>query len=148
MQLSPHFSDAELAVIGVDPRIVQNATTLCVKLLEPIRDHFGCPLDVHDGYRDPAHNARVGGAPDSQHLYLDGDSAADFSLKFGSCQEAFDWIRLTSGLQFDQVIIETNPLGYASTLHISYNSGLAQQRREALSGETGGRSGYTLMQVN
>jgi hypothetical protein len=145
MQLTSHFSDAELGVVGVDPRIVGNATVLCEKLLEPIRAQFG-PVSVHDGYRDPAHNARVGGAANSQHLYDGGDSAADFSCNL-DCQSVFDWIRLQSGLPFDQLILETNEQGVASTVHISYNSVIPHPRREALTGATGGRSGYTEVQV-
>jgi hypothetical protein len=49
---------------------------------------------VDDGYRDPAHNARVGGKPESQHLYLGGNSAADFRPVGAGLQTVFDWIRL------------------------------------------------------
>jgi zinc D-Ala-D-Ala carboxypeptidase len=143
-QLTPHFADTELGVVGVDPRIIQNATTLCEVLLEPIRAQFG-PVAVHDGYRDPAHNARVGGAENSQHLYLEGNSAADISTAL-DCRSVFDWVRLNSGLPFDQLILETNPQGISSTVHISYNCG-GTQRREALTGMTNGLSGYTEMYV-
>ena len=145
MNLTEHFTDAELGVIGVDPHIIGNAVALCTVLLEPIRAQFG-PVSVHDGYRDPAHNARVGGAPTSQHLFNGGDSAADFSCNLDA-RSVFDWIRLQSGLPFDQVILEENEQGIASTVHISYNSTIPFPRREALTGATGGRSGYTQVEV-
>lgn len=37
--------------------------------LEHYRRALGGPVRIVSGYRDPAHNAEVGGAPDSQHLY-------------------------------------------------------------------------------
>ena len=39
-----------------------------IRGLEEVRDKVG-PLTILSGYRDPAHNARVGGATSSQHLH-------------------------------------------------------------------------------
>lgn len=39
-----------------------------VRALEVYRERFG-PVHILSGYRDPAHNRRVGGAANSQHLY-------------------------------------------------------------------------------
>lgn len=39
-----------------------------VHLLDTLRDEFGEPLHINSGYRSPAHNAAVGGKPDSAHL--------------------------------------------------------------------------------
>jgi len=39
------------------------------KLLNVINAHFGKGVYVNSGYRDPKYNARVGGVPNSQHLY-------------------------------------------------------------------------------
>ena len=51
--------------------------------LQRVRDDWGKPLVVNAGYRCPAHNAAVGGAPNSAHL--SGEAAdiadADGSLK-------------------------------------------------------------------
>jgi hypothetical protein len=148
MQLSPHFADTELGVAGCEQRLIANATVLCEKLLEPVRAKFGS-IAVDDGYRDPGHNARVGGACDSQHLYEAGNAAADIRVIVpvtGGLQTVFDWIRLDSKLPFDQVILEFSK-GAPACVHLSYDSGKAAQRREALVGETNGQGSYTPAQV-
>lgn len=43
--------------------------------LDVLRDYLGTPLFINSGYRSPAHNRRVGGVSNSQHLYA---RAADF----------------------------------------------------------------------
>jgi len=75
-QLTEHFEDHELGVEGCEARLVLNAKYLCSQILEPIRAKFG-PVHVHDGYRDPGHNAAVGGKTESFHLFIDGHAAAD-----------------------------------------------------------------------
>jgi hypothetical protein len=147
MQLTEHFADTELGVAGVDARIVANATQLCRLLLEPIRAKFG-PVAVDDGYRNAAHNAAVGGATDSQHLYEGANSAADIRLLAWTIGFVFDWIRLESGLPFDQVILErARGMRTPTCIHISYNGALAAQRREALVGETHGTGVYVRVEV-
>jgi hypothetical protein len=146
MQLSTHFADTELGVAGCSPQIIANAVQLCTLLLEPIRAKFG-PVNVHDGYRTPEHNQRVGGAADSQHLYLGLNSAADFDSMPTMYRVIFDWIRLSSHLPFDQVILEHNSAGQPRCIHISYNGALTTQRRMALEGMTNGQSGYTHVAV-
>jgi hypothetical protein len=148
MQLSPHFADTELGVSGAFPTIVANAMVLCNVLLEPLRAKFG-PILITCGYRNPQHNAAVGGAPDSQHLYQGQNAAADFRPLAVDLTVAFDWIRLQSHLPFDQVILETDPgTQIPACIHISYNGALTKQRRMALTGETNGAEAYTAVQVN
>jgi len=147
MQLTEHFTDTELGVAGCNPQIVANAVQLCTLLLEPIRAQFG-PVNVHDGYRTPEHNQRVGGAADSQHLYLGLNSAADIDALPASYITVFDWIRLESHLPFDQVILERNSAGIEACVHVSYDGALTTQRRMALEGMTNGQSGYTSVAVN
>ena len=146
MQLSPNFADTELGVEQAPVQVVVNATCLCDKLLEPIRAHFGGPVGLSCGWRPPAHNAAVGGKKDSQHLYLGGNSAGDIEKLSVPLQEGFDWIRLESGLPFDQLILE----GSNSTprcIHISYNSARTAQRRQALTGSTGAGKVYIPVKV-
>jgi len=147
MQLSPHFADTELGVAGCSPQIIANAVQLCTILMEPIRTKFG-PVNVHDGYRTPEHNRRVGGAADSQHLYFGKNSAVDFGSSYYSYNQIFNWLRFYSHLPFNQVILERNKAGLDRCIHISYNGALTTQRREALMGMTNGQSGYTNVGVN
>lgn len=149
MQLSPHFSDKEIGVIGCSPLILANATYLCMTILEPIRAHFNCPINIHDAYRDEKHNARVGGKIASFHLFDGGHSAADFDVngdKKPTYREVFDWIRLSSHLPFDKVILEHNAAGSDAAIHIQVDRNNAP-RREAFVGGTGNSNQYTLVET-
>jgi hypothetical protein len=117
MNLTDHFTDAELGVAGCDEQLVENARFLCTAILEPIRAKFG-PVRVHDGYRDPGHNRRVGGKQTSYHLFEWGRAAADIDAVHASVMDLFDWIRLESKLPFDKVIMESNAQGVPATVHI------------------------------
>ena len=85
MKLSAHFTLAEFlrseaaARHGIDmtpgPQVLQNLERLANEVLEPIRRAVGSPLVITSGYRPPALNALVGGAPTSDHL---SGRAADF----------------------------------------------------------------------
>ena len=48
--------------------------------LQRIRDEIGVPLRITSGYRSPEHNARVGGAKRSQHMF---GLAADIQMARG-----------------------------------------------------------------
>lgn len=134
MQLSPHFTADELGVAGAEPRIVANAVQLCTLLLEPIRAQFG-PIRVTNGYRPPAKNAAVGGVHDSEHLYEDGQAAADIVPENEEEQVVFDWIRLFSteqlgtALPWDQIILEHEPDGSRGCLHIGYDSAVPPYKK-------------------
>lgn len=144
--LSPNFSEFELGVENVDPRIVQNAQALCETLLEPIRTHYSSPVHIHDGYRPPAHNDAVGGKPTSYHLFTNGKSAADIDVAGIGLAETFDWIRLESGLPFDKVILEHGADQIPRTVHIQYDR-LAPPRRLAYTGQTGAGTSYQAQKV-
>lgn len=149
MQLSPHFNDSELGVIGVERRIIDNAIFLCINLLEPIRQHFKRPLNVHDGYRNPQHNTSVGGKSTSFHLYNGGQSAADFDVggdSYPTYQQVFDWIRLESKLQFDKIILEHNSSGENAALHIQVDRNNTP-RHQSYIGGTGNSQQYILVET-
>lgn len=66
-RLAPDFKVRELRCRdGSDTVMVDEALTV---VLQCIREHFGKPVTITSGYRTPAHNAAVGGAKSSQHLY-------------------------------------------------------------------------------
>lgn len=48
--------------------------------LDALADYLGAPIPIVSGYRDPDHNARVGGARQSQHTY---GTAADIDESYG-----------------------------------------------------------------
>ena len=74
--ISKHFSKAELSCKCGCGQLIVN--TELVGVLEFIRARFMRPVYVHSGNRCKKHNAAVGGAANSQHLY---GTAADISVK-------------------------------------------------------------------
>jgi hypothetical protein len=145
LRLTEHFTNAELGVLGCDARIVANADFLCVSVLEGIHERFGI-VRVHDGYRDTAHNARVGGKPASYHLFDDGHAAADVDAPLVCLQTVFDWLRLHSGLGFDKVILEMNASNVPVCIHVQVDRFKAP-RREAYIGHTGAATEYEQVEV-
>jgi len=71
MSLSKHFTVLEfLAVkdpIKPSPEVIDALGDLCALALEPLREALGRPLKISSGYRSPAYNRLIGGAPGSQH---------------------------------------------------------------------------------
>lgn len=51
-----------------DGATIANIKKLCEKVLQPIRDKYGYPIQVTSGYRSPKLNTAVGGSKTSQHL--------------------------------------------------------------------------------
>ena len=64
-KLAPNFSPQELASKG-DGSIVMVKNALVS--LQRMRDIYKKPLKVNSAYRDPAHNKKIGGERNSQHL--------------------------------------------------------------------------------
>lgn len=81
--ISDHFTCGECRSHGDGSLIVKRQL---LDALEHLRASTGHPLPVLDVYRDPAHNAAVGGAVDSMHLY---GFAADLPQ---TLQIPVDWI--------------------------------------------------------
>lgn len=121
-KLSSHFTFDEMTATNTglpnelsDYQTRNHLETLCLLLLEPIREKWG-PLRITSGYRSPAVNAVVGGSKTSQHLL---GEAADFvpigisrpsivyaGLSPVSREEVFLWLIKESGLKWGQVILE------------------------------------------
>ena len=139
MQLSEHFQKEEFEKDGPMPEeCVGSYRSLCESILEPIRLHIGQPLRITSGYRTPASNAVAGGVSSSQHCATDRWCAADWWEPSTNMREVFDWIRLQSGLKFDQLILEHDG-GNLCIIHTSWST---TPRRMALEGATANRTGY------
>ena len=69
-RLSQSFNAVEFASRGRElaPGSRELYRALCVKALQPIRDHAGRVILITNGERKRDHNADVDGAPDSRHL--------------------------------------------------------------------------------
>lgn len=96
--------------------VVMSLTALVEKLLDPIREAWGRPIQVNSGYRCLKLNTAVKGAATSQHLR---GEAADITAGSPALnKQLFDLIT-ASGLDFDQLIDESN----YKWIHISYRAG-------------------------
>lgn len=127
MQLSEHFTKEEFEaswtakVRGLSnkmgPKELSAAKYLCNTVLEPIRAHYGKPIVLSSGYRNPAVNAAVGSGPTSQHVK---GEAADFHVAGLSPRAVFDDIRKgkIERLVWDQLIYERDTTGN-EWVHIS-----------------------------
>lgn len=97
---SKYFSDAELQCHGdgccdggaynVSPRLLE--------LLDQLRENIGGPLNLSCAYRCPAHNAEVGGVPNSLHAF---GNAADILCPDWLSMGEFKWY--VEQLPFDGV---------------------------------------------
>jgi len=141
MQLSLHFNSAEFERdrCSMPGGAAMAYRQLCETLLEPLRAEFAEPFVITSGYRSPEINAEIGGAPSSQHIATAEYCAADgyFVSHRRSMQPVFDWLRMKSGLAFDQLILEHGK--YGDVIHISWSR---RPRRMALEGATFNQSAY------
>jgi len=107
---------------GIDntppPALLPNLRLLA-RGLDRVRLLLGHPLDISSGYRSPALNASVGGAPNSQHSQ---GLAADFTCPgFGPPLAVARALR-DSAIAFDTVICE-----FGEWIHVSFTA--APRRR-------------------
>ena len=111
MKLSENFSLLELtkqqtaARTGIDntpsPEHQENLKSLCMAILQPVRDHFSKVVTISSGYRSPELCTAIGSKITSQHAK---GQAADFEI-FGVSNKALaDYI--DSELHYDQLILE------------------------------------------
>lgn len=77
--------------------------------LDALADKLGAPLPIISGYRDPAHNAAIGGASSSQHMY---GTAADIDESYELS------IGLATELGFSGIGWFMNPKGRATVVHV------------------------------
>ena len=94
---------------------------LVVKVLQPLRDKVGRPMNISSGYRCPELNAKVGGVATSQHCK--GEAADIWCATLTPYELAK--AMLLNGIPYDQMIL------YPSFVHLSYRKD-GEQRRQLL----------------
>lgn len=150
-QLTPNFTLEEMTVSPTAKRLgipntptaehIANMKYCCEKILEPVRAHFGKPVQVNSSYRSPAVNKAVGGSRTSQHV---NGQAIDFEIPGIDNKTVADWI--ADNLEFDQIILEFYTKGDKNSgwVHASIKreGGNRNQRLIATKSKAGGTT-YT-----
>jgi len=128
MNLSTNFTLKELTKsdtatrLGLDntpdDEALENLKTLCEKVLQPVREHFGKSVTVNSGYRSPESNAAVGGSKTSDHCK---GQAADIEIDGLPNPELAQWIM--DNLDYTQLILEFYTQGQPNSgwVHVSYD---------------------------
>ena len=86
---NPFFSAKELACKGTD---LSDMSDVFMEKLIAVRKKFNTPMIITSGYRHPAHNSAINGAPNSPHVY---GRAVDVSI-YG--KDAFRLLRIAMEL--------------------------------------------------
>jgi len=141
MNLSENFTLAELirTSTGLDntpnEEQIENLRLLCVNVLQPARDALGV-IKITSGFRAPDVNAKIGGAPSSQHVK---GQAADLMMSGGQ-KKLLDWI--IANVEFDQIISEfPDKNGNPAWVHVSFAEGKNRmQKLKAI--KSGGKTKY------
>ena len=104
-------------------RVRENLRSLCLDVLQPLREHVGGPIVVNSGYRSKEVNRLVGGVKNSQHLT---GEAAD--LRIASAKQGREWVEwIMDHCDFDQMLLESN--GRSVWLHVSAKRDKSLNRR-------------------
>lgn len=101
-----------------DQTAIKSMLTLAVKVLQPVRDHYGKGVRVNSGYRSPDVNAKVGGSRTSDHCK---GQAADIEIPGVPNAELAEWIK--DNLSYTQLILEFYTKGVPDSgwVHVSYD---------------------------
>lgn len=97
--------------------VIENLKSLCVKVLQPLRNTLGKAIIINSGYRSAELNKAVGGVPTSQHRK---GQAADIRSNYFLPIEIARTIK-DLHLPFDQVIV------YPTFVHVSHDAGGRQR---------------------
>jgi len=140
VRLSSHFTLAEMIASQTATRLsinnqpdaegVDALSSLCQRVLEPVRVYYGVPFSPSSGYRSKELNDILGGSKDSQHCKCE---AADFSIPGIANIDVAEWMR--DNVEFDQLILEYYDHGNPCSgwVHVSFVSSPGiDQRSEAL----------------
>ena len=111
MKLSENFSLQELLKSqtaerkGIlnkpdNPAHITNLQTLCEKVLQPVRDHYGLPVVINSGFRCKKLNKAIGSSSKSQHTR---GEAADIEVPGVSNKQLAEYIK--DNLPFNRIQI-------------------------------------------
>lgn len=150
-QISKNFTLAELTYSdtakskGLDNTPTESEymkmKTLCEKVLQPLRDHFGKPIRINSCYRGKQLNEAVGGSKTSQHCK---GEAADIEIMGMSNYDLACYIR--DNMDFDQLILEyteniKNDIN-AGWVHVSYVSPSTNRKQCLTINKSGTKLGF------
>ncbi len=128
IKLSRNFSLYELVASGTakannltntpDEKGVIKLKRLCTDILQPVRDHFGKPVNIRSGYRSAEVNALLNEAPNSRHTMCE---AVDFRVSGIHLTDVCDYI--ANNLRFDILQLEfpNNDSTQNGWVHVAYN---------------------------
>ena len=130
MNLSANFTLKELTKsdtatrLGIDntpdEAVIESLRLLCENILQPVREHFGKPVEISSGYRSPELNSSpaVGGSKTSDHCL---GRAADIEIPGVANADLAQWIM--DNLEYTQLILEfyTSGIPDSGWVHVSYD---------------------------
>jgi uncharacterized protein YcbK (DUF882 family) len=92
--------------------VPENVKALVENVLDPLREKYGKPIKVNNGYRCLNHNLAVGGATQSQHMK---GEAADIAPMDGDASELEKLVEIIKqNGKWDQMIV------YPTFVHVSW----------------------------
>ena len=102
---------------------IEKLKTLCEKILQPVRDHFG-RVKVTSGFRSVVLCQAIGSSVNSQHAKAE---ACDFEVIGVDNAELADWIHRE--LEWDQLILEFYTPGEPNSgwIHCSVTEGMPRK---------------------
>jgi len=133
VKITEHFDDSEFKVSEDYPELAKkiclNETDrvklfyICRSILEPAREvdtDDGQPIWILSGKRTPELNKAVGGATNSDHLFLNKSCAVDFTMDHkDTLHRVYSWIRDECSFLVGEMIIYFDKKWIPRFIHIS-----------------------------
>ena len=112
---------------------IENLRTVCEKILEPVRVHYGIPFTPSSGFRCLQLNKEIGSSNKSQHI---NGQAVDFEVPGVPNMELAMWIR--EHLDYDQLLLEfyKEDIPDSGWVHCSYVGDRNRKESKRFDGRT------------
>ena len=152
MKLSEHLSLNEVTKSNTAKRLgidntptsehLTNLKLVAEKVFEPIRKHFGKPINVSSGYRSKVLNdATPGSSATSQHCSGEALDLDQDEMNTGVTNKmVFEYIK--NNLEFDQLIWEFGTDVNPDWVHVSYESTGKQRKQILRATRVNGKTAY------